>query len=176
MIDRRALIALRAKYLEMKRLRLEDEAGVAADPRPAMRALASRFPGALREIDELSLETIDARVASLDRAIERDEPEPWMIALCRYHAWLRLALALRRGVAGERTQERARAWLAGADGAVDPDRPPPDTIDEETLAAILRPPGGRLSRVVLLRVAAELDVPAEWVESLLHDPNGRRRH
>jgi hypothetical protein len=172
-IDRRGLVALRAKYLEMKRLREENDAGQAGDPTPAMRALAARFPGALREIDELSMATIDGRIAELDRAIEAGEAAPWMVALARYHAWLRLALQLRRDVR-ERTLGPARAWLA-ARGQPDEELGE-DAVDDETLRAILRPPAGRLNRVILLRVAAELDTADDWIESLLREPPERRIH
>lgn len=188
MIGRRGLVALRAKYVEMKRLRDAHDAGDEEDPTPAMRALAARFPGALREIDALAMATIDARIAELDRAIEDDAAAPWMIALARYHAWLRLALRLRREVQ-ERALAPARAWLAargetdgeddelvgvgGGGGEVEVEV---EAVDDETLRAILRPPAGRLNRVILLRVAAELDVTDAWVESLLREPSARRRH
>ncbi|MDQ3034821.1 MAG: hypothetical protein M3Y87_20595 [Myxococcota bacterium] len=169
MIASPALVALRAKYLEMKRMRVSHEGGSAEDPTAAMRALAARFPGALREIDELSMSTIDARIAELERAIEGDAPEPWMIALARYHAWLRLALALRREVP-DRSMSGARAWLATVIVA-DEELGAIDEVDDETLGAILRPPAGRLNRVIFLRVAAELDATDEWIESLLRDPS-----
>jgi hypothetical protein len=158
-LDREELASLRAKYVEMKRLRDAAAAGAQGDPRPAMRALAARFPGALREIDELAIETIEARIASLDRALE--EPAaiaPWMIALCRYHALLRIALRIRRDVA-ERSLGAARDWVR--------DHAPAAGIDDQLLGALLRPPEGRLSRVVLARVAVELGTTASEIEHAL---------
>lgn len=150
---------LLAKYHEMRAMRADDAAGASGDPRPRMRALAARFPGALREIDELSLDTIEARIAALDGAV--DDPiaaEPWMIALSRYHALLRLALRIRREVP-ERSVRAARDWL----GATEPGA----VLDDALLAALVRPPGGRLSRVVLEEVARELGTSAHEVEHAL---------
>ncbi len=154
---RHMLDALLAKYIEIKRLR-EDTS--ASDPTFAMRALAERFPGALRELDALPLEIIDARIASLVQAIELDSPEPWMIALDRYHAWLRLALRMRREM-GERTMTSARVWLARCEDELAP------RVHDVLLEAMLFPPAGRLNRVVLSHVASELCVDASWIESLL---------
>lgn len=167
------LRALRDKYREMKRLRAEHEAGEVADPRPAMRALAARFPGALREIDELPMHVIDARIASLERALAGEAPEPWVRALARYHAWMRLALRLRLACARDRSAEAARAWLAGAEREHADDVEPRE-LDEDMLAAVLRPPGGRLHRVILGRVGRELDVEPAAVDAHLRNPSRRR--
>lgn len=155
------LAALLRKYVEIKRLREEESA---IDPTPAMRALAEAYPGSLRELDALPMETIDSRIASLEQAIGCDSPELWMLALDRYHAWLRLALRMRREVP-ERTVESARAWLTHCQGGR------ATSVDDALIEAILFPPGGRLSLVVLARVAAELETTRAWLDSLL---SGRR--
>ena len=65
------LRALRDKYEQMLRLRqLHARAKtepdfVEPDPRPVMAALARLYPGALREIDELPVELITARIEEL---------------------------------------------------------------------------------------------------------------
>jgi len=155
-MDRDALEALRGKYVEMLRLRDLDAQGDPGDPRPAMRALAAQFPGALREIDELPRATILERIAAIDRALASGRVEPWMIALSRYHASLRVALRIRLAIT-ERTIAAARAL---GDPAV-------DALDDASLAAIVRPPAGRLNRVVLAMVAREIDSTPERIESLL---------
>src|SRR5437016_9436345 len=66
--DRAGLAALRAKYEEMLRLRVAHDAGTEGDPREAMAALASQFPGALREIDDPPISEIRARVDALRAA------------------------------------------------------------------------------------------------------------
>ena len=53
---------LLAKYRQMRRMRLEDEAEPGADRRDQMRDLAGRWPGALREIDELPIWYIEGGV------------------------------------------------------------------------------------------------------------------
>lgn len=151
------LTALLGKYVEIKRLREEESA---IDPARAMRALSAAFPGALRELDSLPIEIIDSRIASLERAIESDSPELWMRALDRYHAWLRLALQMRREVP-ERTVGSARAWLTRCQDE------PAMRVDDALLQALLFPPRGRLNRVVLAHVAADLDTTSAWLESLL---------
>lgn len=156
MIDRAALEDLRAKYGEMLRLRDLDAAGEPHDPRPAMRALAARFPGALREIDELARDAISARLAALERTLEGAPIEPWMIALSRYHARLRVALRVRRAIS-ERT-------LAAARATGDPEL---QALDDASLASIIRPPQGRLNRAVLAIVAREVGWAPDAIEALL---------
>lgn len=92
-----ALCALRGKYQRMREMRRAHDDGTEQDPRVQMRALATEFPGALRELDELPLTTIEQRIAQLSDAIERDlPPTSWMIWMVDYHAQLRLALHQKR--------------------------------------------------------------------------------
>jgi hypothetical protein len=105
---------LRAKYEEMRELRRTDDGSY--DPRARMVALASRFPGALREIDTLPLDEIEARIEALTNA-ERDPSTAarWMIAQSRFHALTREALSARaKRLAGS---EGAQSPLAEARGA-----------------------------------------------------------
>lgn len=164
-VERQTLQDLREKYAEMLRLRDLDAAGDLEDPRPAMRALAARFPGALREIDELSRETLVTRLAALDRALrDPSERADWMLVIARYHARLRLALRVRREIGAVRTLAAARAS----------DDPEVATLDDSSLVTLLRPPGGRLHRAVLAIVAAELGTSAHEIEQLLVERRARR--
>src|SRR4051812_37187833 len=93
-VSRADLADLRAKYEEMLRLRIAHDEGDTRDPRRAMAALASQFPGALREIDELPMDEIRARVEALRQAEERaaagsEEIAPWMRATILFHAFTR---------------------------------------------------------------------------------------
>lgn len=63
-----------------------------------MRALASRFPGALREIDELPEAELDARIDHLVAVETGAEPAPWIEASWRYHRALSARLAAGRRV------------------------------------------------------------------------------
>jgi hypothetical protein len=105
---------LRAKYEEMLALRRTDDGSY--DPRERMAALAARFPGALREIDTLPMDEIEARIDALTNA-ERDPSHaaPWMKAQSRFHALTREALSARaKTLAGS---EGAQSPLAEARGA-----------------------------------------------------------
>lgn len=150
----------------MRALRAEHARGDELDPRRRLRALAERFPGALRELDELPLAVIEERIAALE-AVERSElPAPrWARALASYHAWMRAALALRRAAGVERAQWQALEWLR------EWYRPEPEGPSlarlEEAMDAVLRPPGGRLNRWVFGVLARELGETQAQVESLL---------
>jgi hypothetical protein len=164
----RAIYALLAeKYRRMIELRRLDATGLGGDPRPAARALATRHPGALRELDELPMEVLEERRAALERVLAgRGAPEAWMYALARYHGWLRLALRIRRGVLPLRTLERARAYLAAH--PPDPaEGEPAEPLSDEFLAALLAPPAGRLNPIVFARVAAETGLTPRAIEALL---------
>src|SRR5262245_60205219 len=81
-MTRRELGRLRAKYVEMASLRRMGE----ESPRARLSHLAAEFPGALRELDDLTLAEIDRRIAALARAESDGEPtEPWMVVMSRFH-------------------------------------------------------------------------------------------
>ena len=90
------LLALAEKYEELLRLRRLHEGPDEPDPRPAMRELATRFPGALKELDQLPTPEIERRRGEVARAIADGEPARWMVVTARYHALLRAALEERR--------------------------------------------------------------------------------
>ncbi len=149
------------KYQEMLALRRLDASGVPHDPTPRLRALALRFPGALREIDALPLESIERRLTALDRA-RGGEPERWMVAMSRYHREMRLALEVKRWL-GRRRVVDAAMERAFEEAHQDPAR----AWGRERLALLARPPGGRISRVVVASVAESMGAsPADvrrWV-------------
>ncbi|MBX7193163.1 MAG: hypothetical protein K1X94_14005 [Sandaracinaceae bacterium] len=93
---------LTRKYTELLALRDAQSAG--DDPpalRERLRDLAELAPGALGELDRLPRETIVARLAEL-AAVEGDTTlAPWMIAVDRYHRWLRVGLRGRGGLVRE---------------------------------------------------------------------------
>lgn len=151
--SRAAIEALLDKYRVMRRMRAEDAAGLALDPKPEMRALAARFPGALREIDEIPFERIEARIGALEAVLRADMEVPsWARYAVDYHAWLRAALRIKRLCVGCATLAdalaRARTSYAPAD-----DEPSLDSIGETGIAAIVRPEVGRLNPWVYARVA-----------------------
>jgi hypothetical protein len=169
------LRGLRDKYVEMERLRLADLDGSLPDPRPAMRGLAARFPGALREIDEIALDEIRARIAALDAALAGDgAPAPeWAVLSGAYHAWLRAALCIRSLGRGGADDEAALAVFR-ANFCAAPDDVSVDAVTLAIVAAVRRPSGGRLNPWAYARVAAEHGVAAEHVRAVLFPPRTRR--
>lgn len=161
------------KYLELLRLRREQDAGlVHSVPRDAMRALAAATPGSLREIDVLPLEALQARLAHVQGALTGAQVDSWLVWMVEFHAWMRLALALRAaGMRGD--VEAARRWAHGRD------REPLDLanerIDDAALRALLQPEGGRLVPVALRFVARAHGTSAEAVERALFPPVLRLR-
>lgn len=160
---RAAFADLRSKYEEMRALREEDLAEADTDPRPRMAALAARFPGALREIDELPLEEITSRIDALARAEhDADAEADWMHAMARFHALARGALFVKRELAFGRERERhawpdeARAW-------------------HEQIEHIASPPRGRLMDLVYERLARELALTPSSARDLVFSSRAARR-
>lgn len=149
-MKRLGLPELLEKYREIRRLRTAPTE--VAAPREALVALAQRFPGALRELDAMPLETIERRIAELERAIAKDQAAPWMEAQALFHPLARGALA-------------AKAWLGGrraitADDEASFAKAFPEGDDahpwKDHLAEIASPPRGRITDLVCAHVAAEL--------------------
>ncbi len=157
---------LRAKYEEILRLRLLHGTAGEPDPRAAMAKLAGEFPGALREIDELSLDELRARIEALAAADAGAAPAPWMRAMARYHALTRGALCAKSWLAGRKhvTGEMREAFAREATGlcwAADA-RAWADGLD-----ALASPPRGRVTDLVFTRIAAELGVGDDDARALV---------
>lgn len=166
-----AYVALRDKYTEMLRMRRAHAEGSEEDPKEDMRALARRFPGALREIDELPLGEIEARVESLSRVVDEgaDAPE-WARYFVDYHGWMRAALRIKRLCRGCDGLQAAVARVR-ADYLPEPDEPPPALACDPTIVgAILRPSGGRLNPWIFARVAEAHGVTPDHVRDTLFPP------
>jgi hypothetical protein len=105
-----ALAALASKYRTLAALRSErdkydKQSGLnvslarpplrVPDRRDALRAVAGRHPGALRELDALSTAALEARAAAVDAALAAGRPveEPWIRVALDYHQTLAAALA-----------------------------------------------------------------------------------
>ncbi len=165
-VDVRSFASLRDKYVEMRRLRLDDVAGAAADPKRAMARLAERFPGALREIDELPLDVIDARIDALTDVVERAvDPPRWAILFVAYHGWMRAALRIKRaclGVPSIAVLETVRASYVPS-----PDEPAHAELGELEIRAVLAPEGGRLNPWVFARIGAPHGLSGDEVAALL---------
>jgi hypothetical protein len=171
-VTRDDLASLRVKYEEMLRLR-QDASG--ADPRRAMAALASRYPGALREIDELPLAALRSRVDELAAAEAAGGVAPWMEAIHWFHVLTRGALCAKKWLGGRKSVdaeltlefdrvvdgfcwgEDARAW-------------------RDKLGRIASPPRGRVTDLVFEEIGARLRVSIDDARLLVFGvPRARRR-
>ena len=173
------IAVLREKYREIKRLRTVDAEhvahGRAHDPKPEMAALARRFPGALRELDELPMAEVDARLAELDAALAAQRVPEWAALQVAYHGTYRFALrikrrAARKGALDDSALRHAiERLLALTEGelASEPDEPRIADFDAATLRAIVRPAGGRLQPWVFAHVARTLGVEPDAVSAAL---------
>jgi hypothetical protein len=124
--------------------------------RRRMALLSRRFPGSLREIDDLELSELTRRVARLDGVLAgAGEEEPWMEAVALFHEFARGALAVKRWLEGRRPANAAleRAFTA-AIGSMS--LPKEAEAWSEDLAAIAMPPQGRVVELVFERVARTL--------------------
>jgi hypothetical protein len=190
---RDTLEQLRAKYAEMLSMRLAHESGVEskARARRRMAELASRFPGALREIDELELAVIRDRIRRLDAALHgQSGVERWMEAVGLFHSLARGALQAKRWLAGRKRVDAATVLEYESDvvdmtdkrGAVETTIHPADrsAVDDRLawrseLARIAAPPRGRIMDLVFARVAQTLGTTELEARSLVFGPPRRPR-
>ncbi len=149
----RALLALRCAY---------DSDRAVADP-TQLRALAAEFPGALRELDSLGVAEMGTRAEALEAVAVGGPVAPWMTAMAGYHALMRAALGVKRAGSDPNAVRAALDALHGSTGI---------TLDAKDLAAIARPPRGRLGVFVFARLGEALGRPPEelWQEMF---PTGR---
>jgi hypothetical protein len=151
--ERRAL--LRKYRLLAAWRRARDGGGVAGDgdcaAPAALRRLADEFPGALRELDLLRLAEIERRVRVLQREEtsggQADDDDDWIAWIAAYHGVMREALAIKRALRG------GEPVAAG--------------VDRAFAEAVGRPPGGRLSVLVLRLLGERFGVPAARISATL---------
>jgi hypothetical protein len=140
-----ALLALARKYERLAAWRDRREGDGAAATRDDLRALASEFPGCLRELDTLGAAELGRRAAACAAAAaDPSGVEPWMAWIESYHALVRRALAAR--------DARTRA-----------ESPTGDAFEQ----AVLSPPGGRMGVVVMRALADRFGVPASTIATAL---------
>lgn len=173
-----AMEELRAKYAQMLAMRVAHASGHddADKARARMAEVASRFPGALREIDDLELGEIRRRIEALDEVVEaRREAEPWMEAVALFHGMARGALCAKRWLRGRKRVdvEVERAFDRGLASLLFPEDARAWRSD---LARIASPPRGRLMDVVFARLADELGVSERAARRLVFgEPRRERR-
>ncbi|MFK7990857.1 MAG: hypothetical protein AB8I08_32860 [Sandaracinaceae bacterium] len=164
---RSVLVSLLEKYRELHRLRVGDDGG---QPVERMREVAARWPGALREIDELPMSALEARITALERAQAGGPTPTWATPVSQFHGLMRACLAVKRHAG--RDTDRALAWVQNE---YEPDNDEPSRECMAELAArVARPPEGRLSRLVLQEVAAANELSVEACERVMFPPSPRR--
>lgn len=170
-----SLAVLREKYVAIKRLRDAAADGTPIDPRAEMIALSRRFPGALRELDELPMCVIEQRLGQLDAALAKQGPAPeWVLLQLGYHGWMRVALRIKRMAVG--SDERVDAILVQLAASYQPAafEPALEHLDRAAIEAILKPAGGRLNPWVFRCVAAVFGVEPGQVQRALFLPRRGR--
>ena len=148
----------------MVRLREENAAKTGGDPRSALSKLAARFPGALREIDELPMEVLSARLKALSSAEEDpSHVEPWMPAMAAFHRLTRGALSAKRWLDGKKEVDAPlRAAFAAATLASEVPSAEDARAWADDLHRIAAPPDGRITILVYERIGLAFGIsPAE---------------
>jgi hypothetical protein len=151
------------KYEQIAFLRAAEAAGTLPDPAPVARALATRFPGALRELDEMPPDELARTLALLASSEPLNASEIQRFrALDAYHEALRGLLEVKRWLAGDRALSAPKLssfheksdWTPAARSWV------------PWLATIARP-AGRLADLAISRVAQRLEITEEKAWSLV---------
>lgn len=161
---------LGAKYRTLAGWRVRRDADDQA-PRGALRALATRFPGCLRELDLLSADALLVRARSAEAAAAGAAPEPWLLWIWAYHRLLSAALLVKRAL-GPRSRAGAAALsndalVARASSVAG------WPLRDGFVAAVSRPPQGRLVALVLQELATLSGVPATQLGDTLFPPRRR---
>lgn len=81
--------------------------------RQTMRALAARFPGSLRELDDTDVDGLQARLAELQSTRQGKPLQTWMEACALFHAEVRDVLAARRRLGGRAQRSASGRLLDG---------------------------------------------------------------
>jgi hypothetical protein len=165
------LAELAAKYERLAELRREKERDGTVPERAVFKALATRFPGVLNELDTLTLGEIDTRAEALDAAARGAAIEPWMAWIHGYHALLRAALGIKARTARSREIAPARVHSLADDAS----REAGLEIDAAFVRAVVRPAGGRILPVVYARLAVEHGVTADAIADALFPRRRARR-
>jgi hypothetical protein len=157
-VPRASIEELRAKYAQMLAMRVVHTSGDddADEARARMAELAARFPGSLREIDDLELAEIRRRIGVLDEVLEEGrEVDAWMEAVALFHAMARGALSVKRWLGGRKRVDGdvERAFVEALASLPFPEDARGWRSD---LARIASPPRGRVTDLVFARLAREL--------------------
>lgn len=153
-----ALLSLARKYRALAELRLARARGEPIPDKQVFRALAREFPGALNELDSLPFDEIERRLDAITRAQGGAPTERWMVWIHGYHALMRAALYVKVRIARRKMLSELEASSLAERATKHAGTP----VDAAFVIDVKSPPGGRLNRLVLGRLAARFGVsPAE---------------
>jgi hypothetical protein len=126
--------------------------------RAHMVALATSFPGALREIDQLELAEIRKRITRLEEVLAGSRSlEPWMQSMAAFHRLTRGALCAKRWLAGRKRVDEAleRSYVDSLGRFAFPQDA---RLWKDDLRLIASPPAGRVSTLVFAKLARTLGI------------------
>ena len=146
------LAELAEKYRTLAEMRRRELAGHPPREDAHYRAIARKYPGALKELDQLELDEIDRRERALALAARTGEVALWMRVVHAYHGFLRAALKVklvyrREKKAGKGAMSNAALALLATDEAGFP-------ITESEIEELLLPGTCRVVPAATLFVAA----------------------
>ena len=139
------LSRLARKYERLIELRRE----VSRRPPDDLRSLAAEFPGALRELDALTLPELERRLSSVRRALDGEPTDALIEWLLAYHALMRTALLVKRRLRGERRPSSQQAERLAESLTSETGLP----CSAELVSQVAAPPRGRLNELVLARLS-----------------------
>lgn len=148
------LLGLEEKYAQLEALRRARERGEPIPERAVFKALAERFPGALRELDKLPMEALEKRREQLALALSGGLVERWMVWMVAYHVLMRVALWVKIRTAKQPavTPERMVFLVRGVEKEFG------FGVEEAFVSDVARPRAGRINAVVLGRIAGMFGV------------------
>jgi hypothetical protein len=162
--------ALARKYRALASLRRDRADGKPIPAREVFRDLADEFPGALRDLDTLPMNVIDARLTLLEACLAgHAERETWMAIEHANHAWLRAALMLKRRLRKRRvvSEEDALRLADEVSARVGV------AVDAAFVCEVAAPREGRLRTVVATRVARACGITVEQVRAAVSTAHKR---
>lgn len=156
------LESLEEKYFLITALRTARATRGELASRDTLRGLATRFPGALRELDTLPDAVLHARLSSLRQAVLTGSVPYWAPWIADYHTLMRATLALKSRLRRGRTLDPALASLEAQKLCAQTGF----SLDERYVFAVARPPRGRLGVLVFDTLSARYGVAPEtlWQE------------
>jgi hypothetical protein len=169
------LSRLRKKYETILELRLHHVSTWrgASDPKDAVRALASEFPGALRDLDALHLAEVHDRIEALVAAeLDPINMKPWMIAELTFYDAMRGVLAAKTWLKKRHEVDDALREAFSREAPALPYGEEARTWQRD-LHLVARPPRGRLVPLALARVARDLEVSEPEADALVFRHPGK---